>query len=238
MNDDHDLNGRHVTILPTGATGSHPLPVLHVGGFGASVDAFAWEPEPDANPERMCLWLVSLLGSQQAVKAVWAHLIKGETATLSSSGGGAHFCSLAPEGARNWRFFKASLPAASAYHGILVPELAVFSAERSEFLLLRRAADDVVMRHYRFLNRRVTLPLHPSWATWLWERALRTGEARALESRGLEAYRCLPDEAVLVADLTEAIGKSMLRLPDEDIGRSMPAGPHLSPQETITHGAS
>lgn len=238
MNDDHDLNGRPVTIPPTRATEPHPLPVLQAGGFGASVDAFAWESEPDANPLRMRLWLISLLGSQQAVKALWAHLIKGETATLTSSGGSAHFCTLAPEGARNWRFFKASLPAASAYHGILVPELAVFSAERSEFLLLRRAADDVAMLHYRFLNRRVTLPLHPSWAPWLWERSLRIGEARALESRGLDAYRCLPDEAVLAADLTEAIGKRMLRLPDEDNGRSMVAGPHLSPQETITHGAS
>jgi hypothetical protein len=60
-----------------------PLPTLHAAGFGASVDAYAWEPDPDPDAGRMRLWFVSLLGSQEAVKALWARLVKGETATLS-----------------------------------------------------------------------------------------------------------------------------------------------------------
>jgi len=105
---------------------------------------------------------------------------------------------------------------ASAYQGMLVPDMALFAADRTDFLLLRRTADDVAMLHYRFLSRRVPLPLHPTWAGWLWERALRTGEGRRLESHGLEAYRCAPDDAALAADLTEAIGRGEVGLADED----------------------
>src|SRR3954464_14661347 len=121
---------------------SAPLPVLQVGGFGASVDAFAWEPDPDSSLPKMRLWLISLLGSQQAVKALWAQLVKGDTATLSDPGAGARFCTLAPQGPRTWRFFRASLPASSAYHGVLVPEVALLASECSEFLLLERGTDD------------------------------------------------------------------------------------------------
>jgi hypothetical protein len=238
MDDSYDLDDRHAATTPTGATAVAPLPVLQAGGFGASVDAFACEPNLDENPPRMRLWLISLLGSQQAVKALWAHLVKGETATLISQDASAHFCDLAPEKPRGWRFFRASLPAASAYHGVLVPEMALFSMERPEFLLLPRRADEAAMLHYRFVNRRVTLPFHPSWADWLWERALRTGEAQALESWGLDAYRCVPDGAALAADLAEAIGQGALILTDEDVGSSTPTGLHLSPVEKITHGAT
>ena len=103
--------------------------------------------------------------------------------------------------------------------GVLVPEIALYATDRPEFLLLRRPSDDAAMLHYRFLNRRVLLPLHPTWAQWLWERALRAGEARLLESRGMEAYRCAPDEASLSTDLTEAIQQRTLGFPAEDVGR-------------------
>jgi len=220
MDDHYHAGARSAASAVAESTDPAPLPVLQAGGFGASVDIFAWEPDPVANPQRMRLWLVSLLGSRQAVKALWAQLIKGETATLSPASGSARFCALAPEGARSWRFFRASLPAASAYHVVVVPEMALYAAERSDFLLLRRPDDDAALLHYRFLNRRAMLPLHPTWADWLWKRALRTGEARALESRGLEAYRCVPDEAALAVDLTAAIRQGAVGLADEPVGHS------------------
>src|SRR5438045_1401814 len=110
---------------------SGPLPVLRASGFSATVDAFAWEPDPGAASHQMRLWFISLLGQQQVVKALWARLIKGEVGTLSfEDAGTAHFCALSPEGPRGWRFFTASLPAAAGYQGVLVPEAALFSAER------------------------------------------------------------------------------------------------------------
>ena len=229
MDDDRDAKLRSAAAAPDGPTEPASLPVLQAGGFSASVDALAWEPDPAANPARMWLWIVSLLGSQQAVKALWARLVKGETGTLMVGDIDVRFCALAPEGARAWRFFRASLPASGGYHGLLVPEVALFTAERPDFLLLKRPEDDAAKHHYRFVNRRVALPLHPSWADWLWNRALRSGEARALESHGLKAYRCVPDEAALASDLATEIGQGALRLADEHAGYSASLVPsHLA----------
>ncbi len=58
--------------------GSVPLPILQAGGFSATADAYAWEPDPDPSARRMHLWFVSLLGSHEAVKALWARLVKGD----------------------------------------------------------------------------------------------------------------------------------------------------------------
>ena len=68
------------------------------------------------------------------------------------------------------------------------------------------------IRHYRFLNRRVDLPLHQTWADWLWERALRRGEAAALETYGLDgpAYRCAPNPKHLRADISAAVASGAL----------------------------
>lgn len=206
-----ESNSRHSQEGKT--VGSEVLPVLQAAGFSASVDAFAWEPDPDLAARRMRLWLVSLLGPQESVKALWARLIKGETATLSFEDlGSAHFCALAPEGPRDWRFFTANLRAAAGYHGLLVPEAALYAGERTDFLLLVRQPGEAPMLHYRFLNRRVDLPLHPEWASWLWDRALHSGEAIALESRGLCAYRCVPNPEKLAVDLSAAVAAGSLGL--------------------------
>src|SRR5581483_205206 len=125
------------TCTPSPAADAASLPVLQAGGFGASVDAFAWEPDPDPAARRMRLWFVSLLGPQQALKALWARLVKGEIATLSREAlGQVRFCALAPEGPRAWRSFTASLPAAAAHQLVLLPEAARLTAPREDFVLL------------------------------------------------------------------------------------------------------
>ena len=195
---------------------SEALPVLQAAGFSASVDVFAWEPDPDPTARRMRVWLLSLLGPQESVKALWARLIKGEMATLSFEDlGSAHFCALAPEGPRGWRFFTANLRAAAGYHGLLVPEAALYGSGRTDFLLLVRQPEEAPMLHYRFLNRRLDLPLHPSWATWLWDRAIGRGEALALESRGLCAHLCVPNPEKLATDLGAAVAEGTLGLAEE-----------------------
>lgn len=187
------------------------LPVLQAGGFTASIDAFAWEPDPDPSTHRMRLWFLSLLGPQESVKALWARLVKGEMATLSFQDlGNAQFCTLAAEGPRAWRFYTANLRAAAAYHAVLVPEAALYAGDRPHFLLLVRQPEEAPMLHYRFLNRRLDLPLHRSWAAWLWDRALRVGETAPLESRGLCAYRCVPNPEQLAEDITLAVRRGSL----------------------------
>lgn len=192
------------------------LPVLQAGGFSASIDAYAWEADT-AQDRRMRLWFLSLLGSQQAVRALWARLIKGEVATVSTEIlGTARFCALAPEGPQGWRFFTASLPAAAGFQGVFVPRIAFYTHDGLDFLLLPRQPEEAALLHYRFLNRRLDLPLHPTWADWLWQRALRVEEVIPLEALGLHAYRCQPNVEALAADLTQAVRDGALDVADAE----------------------
>jgi hypothetical protein len=179
------------------------LLTIRAAGFTATVDACA---QDDGQ-----LWLISMLGSQQAVRAIWARLLKGETAYLAEDDlAGGTPCWLAREAWGTWRFFRGRLPSGSAYHGMLVPELATYACDRQEFLLLVRDDVEAPVLHYRFLNRRIDLPLHASWAAWLWERGRNTGEAQSLESFGVLAYRCRPESAALQRDLSEALREKRL----------------------------
>ena len=194
-----------------GKPGPTALPILQAGGFTATVDAFAWEPDPDPAARRMRLWFVSLLGPQQAVKALWARLVKGELATLSREAlGQVHFCALAPEGPRSWRAFSAALPGASGHQLVLLPEAGRHTASRDDFLLLPRTPEEAPLLHFRFLDRRVDLLLHAGWRDWLWQRALRAGEAVALEAEGILAYRCAPQPEALAAELSAAVAAGVL----------------------------
>jgi hypothetical protein len=153
------------------------LLTIRAAGFTATVDACARDDGQ--------FWFLSLLGNQQSVRALWARLVKGETAYLSEDElGGGSPCWLASEAWGTWRFYSARLPSGAAHHGLLVPELAAYACDRRDFLLLARGEEQAPALHYRFLNRRLDLPLHPSWAGWLWERGLNGDEVEALEGEG------------------------------------------------------
>jgi hypothetical protein len=201
-------------IAPSSAHDAAALPVLQAGGFSASVDAYAWELDPDSASRRMRLWFLSLLGPQQSLKAVWARLLRGEVATLSQEAlGSALFCVLAEREPRTWHSFTAALPGAGGHHLILLHDASRLNSSRPDILLLPRSIEEAARLHWRFLDRRLDLPLRPMWADWLWDRATRVGEAVALEAFGTLAYRCTPDLSALAAALSAAIREQ--RLPDE-----------------------
>ena len=182
------------------------LHTIRAAGFTATVDACARDDGQ--------VWFLSLLGNQQSVRALWARLVKGEIAYLSEDElGGGSPCWLASEAWGTWRFYSARLPSGAAYHGLLVPELAAYACDRRDFLLLARSEDEAPALHYRFLNRRLDLPLHLSWAAWLWERGLNAGEVETLESRGVHAYRCRPDPSSLQEDISDAVRRRALTVP-------------------------
>ena len=71
--------------------------------------------------------------------------------------------------------------------------MAEYAFDREAFLLLAQNEEEAPALHYRFLDRRSPLPLHRSWADWLWRRGLEAGEIAPLQSAGVLAYRCDPD---------------------------------------------
>ena len=186
------------------------METMHIrcAGFGAAVDGYARDGRD--------LWFLSMLGNQQSVRALWARLLKGEAAVMGDDPfGGGTFCALAPEAQRQWRLHAVRLPGTGATHGMLVPEPALYAAERPDFLQLARSGEEAPLLHYRFLNRRTPLPLHPSWSGWLWERGLDSGEVRPLDALGVHAWRCLPDSEALGAALRRALRGHRLPLPVE-----------------------
>ncbi len=178
------------------------LLTMRAGGFTATVDGCARGGDE--------LWFLSMLGHQQAVRAIWARLIKGEAGYLSSTELGGEPTPLAREAWGTWRFTGMRLPSGSAYHGMLIPEIAAYATDRLDFLLLVREQDVAAQLHVRFLARRLDLPLHISWADWLWRRGLENGEVEQLVSTGLSAYRCQPQPETLRADISDAVRRREL----------------------------
>ncbi|MBM3947605.1 MAG: hypothetical protein FJ315_09470, partial [SAR202 cluster bacterium] len=192
-----------------------PLYTVSAGGLCAVADGFAVDGTDG-------LWFLSMVGSQQALKAVWASLLKEppEPVWLIQGLEGAFVgdyrsASLPYETIGTWTTQIAKLSGCGGYHALVYPRLAEYAFEHEDFLLLARSEDVATGLHYRFLDRRVSLPLHPSWEQWLWQRGFQNGEIEALEGEGILAYRCRPSPESLRADLASAVAAGHLFAPGE-----------------------
>ena len=202
----------------TKTPGSTALHTINAGGFSATADAFA----RDKNTEG--LWFLSMVGSQTALKAIWAsllkqppeiaHLIRGADGMAVT--GGYQRCHIPFETVGTWTTKIAKLPESGGYHALVYTKTAELAFERDSFMLLSKTKEDFPELHHRFLDRRSPLPLHGSWASWLWQRGLECGEIVPLQSVGVKAYRCSPDSEKLREDLSYAVGSGTLALPEEE----------------------
>ncbi len=195
--------------------GGDQLYTISAGGFSATVDAFARDPQTDG------LWFLSMLGSQTAVKAIWAALLKQppEAAFLIQGAdglphsGGYQRCVVPEETIGTWTTKIARLPSSGGWQAMVYSKLAEFRFERDEFLLLAPDEEAAPALHRRFLDRRSELPLPPDWADWLWQTGLRHKTIVPLESVGVAAYRCAPNHDLLREELLEAVASGRLSLP-------------------------
>ena len=190
---------------------------ISAGGFSATADAFARDPGSEG------LWFLSMVGAQSALKAIWAALLKRppETAHLLAGtdglalSGGFHRCEIPGETLGTWTTKIARLPVSGGYHAMVYTRMAEYAFEREAFLLLAPSEAEAPALHHRFLDRRSPLPLHRSWADWLWRRGLAVNEIVPLQSAGVHAWRCTPDAGALREDLAAAVAAGTLTLPRE-----------------------
>ena len=192
------------------------LYTISAGGFSATADAFARDPESNG------LWFVSMVGAQTALKAIWAsmlkqppdpaHIIRGADGMALS--GGYRRCVIPHETIGTWTTKIARLPASGGWHALVYTKMAEFASGHDSFLLLAHEGDDAPALHHRFIDRRSPLPLHHTWAEWLWRRGLASGEIVPLQSVGIAAYRCNPEPEPLREDLSRAVADGVLTLPD------------------------
>ncbi|MCY3883198.1 MAG: hypothetical protein OXG61_13900 [Chloroflexi bacterium] len=194
------------------------LYTVSAGGFSATADAFARDPDSEG------LWFLSMVGAQSALKAIWAALLKRppESAHLLAGAdglalsGGFHRCQIPGETIGTWTTKIARLPVSGGFHALVYTRMAELAFERDAFLLLAPGEDEAPALHHRFLDRRSPLPLHRTWAEWLWRRGLAKGEISPLQAAGIHAWRCTPDAGALREDLSVAVGSGLLTLPREE----------------------
>ena len=195
--------------------GGDQLYTISAGGFSATVDAFARDERTEG------LWFLSMLGSQTAVKAIWAALLKQppEAAFLIRGAdglphsGGYQRCLVPEETIGTWTTKIARLPSSGGWQAMVYTKLAEFRFERDEFLLLAPDEEAAPALHRRFLDRRSDLPLPPDWADWLWRTGLRQETIVPLQSVGVAAYKCTPNPDVLREELSQAVASGRLSLP-------------------------
>ena len=123
--------------------------------------------------------LLSLVGTREAVKAVWARLMKGEGALLVDAARSV-VVRMDPQG--GGKLLSERLPS-GAFHGLLLSHT-VLQGD----VVVGEHETELPRRFYRHLCAQLRLPLHPAWAGWLWERALAAEVATRLESRRLHAF--------------------------------------------------
>ncbi|MCY3602779.1 MAG: hypothetical protein OXH12_06825 [Chloroflexi bacterium] len=194
------------------------LYTVSAGGFSATADAFARDPDSEG------LWFLSMVGAQSALKAIWAALLKRppESAHLLAGtdglalSGGFHRCEIPDETVGTWTTKIARLPVSGGWHALVYTRMAEYAFERDAFLLLAPGEAEAPALHHRFLDRRSPLPLHRSWAEWLWRRGLAKGEIAPLQSAGVHAWRCTTDAEALREDLSVAVGSGLLTLPRDE----------------------
>ena len=190
---------------------------MSAGGYSATADAFARDEEKED------LWFLSMVGSQTALKAIWASLLKQppESAHLIRGSDGGELtgsflrCSIPHHTIGTWTTKISRLSTTGGWHAMVYTRLAEFAFEREDFLLLARSEEEAPALHHRFLDRRSPLPLHRSWATWLWRRGVRSGEIVPLQSSGISAWVCSPDPEKLRDDLSDAVALGTLALKEE-----------------------
>ena len=99
---------------------------------------------------------------------------------------------------------------------LVYTKTAEYGFEKDSFLLLAQSEEEAPALHHRFLDKRSPLPLHGTWADWLWRRGLDEGEIVPLQSVGVSAYRCSPKAGKLREDLSGAVASGWLTLPREE----------------------
>ena len=199
--------------------GEAELWTVSAGGFSATVDAFAVEPpaEPHGFHD---IWLLSMVGPQASLKAIWASLLNmpPKPAHLTPGADGLLLneqlvtCQVPMTSLGTWTVRMTRMANQMGWHAMTYTRMAEYSFERDDFLLVARPGEDEVERHHRFLDRRVSLPLHVSWAGWLWERGLDNGEIQPLDCLGVRAWKCVPVPRQLESDLSRDIATGILTL--------------------------
>ncbi len=177
------------------------VPILSVKGFRCSVDEVVFSNRRDGYAQ-----LVSLVGSREAVKAIWARLMKGEAAYLNN---GSETRPVRINNLVGAKLLTERLPS-SAFHGLLLSNTLL----RGELVLCENE-DELPSRLFQLLTQKLHLPLHEAWKDWLWGYALESGSLSQLTTMRMHAY----EVSFAIKDFEEAVRVALINreLPEIEV---------------------
>lgn len=197
-----------------------PLYQASANQFIATADAWILHEAEPGRPKQ--LWGLSIIGPQTSVKAIAAAILKAAPETVAitpitpqQKRAKTQIALRTPESGK-WRAKTARLKMSRAWHCIVYPAMAEYEPppenDDTNFLIIARHGVQAAAGKYaKFLNRRTDIPIHPSWAEWLWERAKTNGEAQRLETpQHTAAWLCRTDEVALKSELSRAVASGEL----------------------------
>lgn len=181
------------------------VPTIKVKGFRCFLEEAVYSSDKEGYAH-----LLSLVGSREAVKAVWARLMKGEAAYFED---GEAFRAVRINAVDGGKLLTERLPS-GAFHGLLLSK-ALLAGE----VLLCEQETDLPARFYRLLCDRLRLPLHKDWSDWLWEHATAEQIVVKLSSKRLHAFEVHLaaldlEQAVRVALVNRELPEIMMEVGD------------------------
>lgn len=106
-------------------------------------------------------YLLSMVGSREAVLALHAMLIKREPLMIRRDDGQSQYLR------SGFDYFLAHQRLPSGRHHALIFSKPIVDQQ----VLIARSEAELTERHYRAWSAHCEVPLHPSWADWLWQTA-------------------------------------------------------------------
>lgn len=170
--------------------------VIQMAGYSALVD----EAVVNSSNHSAILQLLSMVGSREAVRAIWARLLRFDTAALRDERGKGEMVRL--EQAHNASFYTQRLPS-GAYHGLLVAPTVI-----SRECLLAETEADLPRQYLAYLHDHVALPLSKEWAGWLWQHALTNEYVSKLGSLRCHAYSV---SSYQISEVAEQVRQALLQ---------------------------
>lgn len=176
------------------------VPTIKVKGFRCYLEEAVFSSGKEGYAH-----VLSLVGSREAVKAIWARLMKGEEAYLSND---AQLRTVRMNAVDGGKLLTERLPS-GAFHGLLLS-----NALLQGVVLVCGFEHELPGRFYRLLSERLRLPLHVAWSGWLWEHAMAEKMVVKLSSGRLYAY----EVNLSIYDLEQAVRVALVNGELPEIG--------------------
>ena len=149
----------------------YPIHALGIQAYCSDLVVDFTEPES--------VFFMSVAGYQATVKGILATLLENHTISIQVDGN-CHYLTRASLG---YRAQVKKLPS-GLVHAVLFPKLALpkNDEEQTSFFIVTDKEEELLTLFYRHLDERTDIPLHPSWAGWLWK-AFEEQEGWVLETQ-------------------------------------------------------